>query len=85
MADRILPGPITGTPPAVKEAVCIDTGRVYDSIRDKECLEDLRVFLTHESQSILDCATCVKCRSAEIIWVDTDVEVCKHNRRFIVP
>ena len=24
-----------------KEAVCIDTNRVYDSVSDKNCLEDL--------------------------------------------
>ena len=82
MAERVLPGPITGTPPAIKEAVCIDTGRVYDSVRDKECLEDLRVFLTPESQSVLDCATCVKCRSAEVIWVSTDVEPVPFNRGY---
>ena len=28
-----------------KEAVCIDAGRVYDSCCDRDCLEDLRVYL----------------------------------------
>lgn len=28
---------------ALKEAVCIDAMRIYDSCSDKDCLEDLRV------------------------------------------
>jgi len=80
--NKVFPGPITGTPPAVKEAVCIDTGRVYDSCRDKECLEDLRVYLTCDSQCVLDHANCVKCRNAEVIWVDIDVEPVPFNKGF---
>ena len=30
-----------------KEAVCIDTSRIYDSCSDKDCLEDLRVYFTN--------------------------------------
>ena len=30
----------------IKEAICIDTNRVYDSCADKDCLTDLRVYLT---------------------------------------
>ena len=29
--------------PALKEAVCIDAMRIYDSCSDKDCLEDMRV------------------------------------------
>ena len=46
----------------IKEAICIDTNRVYDSCADKECLKDLRVYLTDRNQCILDNATSVKCR-----------------------
>ena len=38
-------GRVPGVRPGAnfKEAVCIDTNRVYDSVSDKNCLEDLQV------------------------------------------
>ena len=34
----------------IKEAICIDTNRVYDSCADKDCLTDIRVYLTDRGQ-----------------------------------
>jgi len=65
-----------------KEAVCIQTDQVYDSCRDKECLENLRVYLTERGQCLVDKAINVKCRSAEVIWVFSDVEPIQFNRGF---
>ena len=39
---------------SVRESVCIHTKKIFDSCRDKDCIEDLRVYLTRESQAILD-------------------------------
>ena len=33
-----------------KDMVCLDTYRVLDSCRDKDCFEDVRVYLTAEGQ-----------------------------------
>lgn len=79
--NAVLPGPVNGNP-SVKEAVCISTRRVYDSCRESDCLEDLQVTLTDECQAIIDKATSVKFRSAEIIWVSTDIEPITFNRGF---
>ena len=79
--NKVLPGPLVGQH-NFKEAVCINTNKVYDSCRDKDCLEDLRVYLTHCSQAIVDRAINVRCRSAEIIWVYIDVEAVPFNRGF---
>lgn len=65
-----------------KEAVCIQTKQIYDSCKSKECLEDLRVYLTGAGQSIVDNAQSVKCRNAEIIWIFTDVEPVPFNKGF---
>lgn len=81
MSERIQPGPIQGTP-CFKEAVCIQTDKVYDSCREKDCLEDLRVFLTKCGQEVIDNAINVKCRKSEIIWVFSDVEPVPFNRGF---
>lgn len=65
-----------------KEAVCIHTDKIYDSCRDKDCLENLRVYLTAEGQCIIDRAISVKCTKAEIIWVFSDIEAVPFNRGY---
>ena len=65
-----------------KESVCIHTDKVYDSCRDKDCLENIRVYLTANGQSIVDRAINVKCIKAEIIWVFSDIEPVPFNRGF---
>lgn len=80
--NKVLPGPIHGNPPCVKEAVCIHTKRIYDSCRDKECIENLRVYPTRCSQEILDCATSVKARDAKLLWTNIDVREVAFNRGF---
>ena len=66
----------------VKEAVCIDTNRVYDSCADKDCLEDLRLTFTGEAQSLINTATAVRPRHAEVLNVFIDVEKVPFNRGF---
>ena len=65
-----------------KEAVCIHTDKVYDSCRDKDCLENIRVYLTADGQCVVDRAINVKCTKAEIIWVFSDIEPVPFNRGF---
>lgn len=65
-----------------KEAVCIHTDKIYDSCRDKDCLENIRVYLTADGQNVVDRAINVKCTKAEIIWVFSDIEPVPFNRGF---
>lgn len=64
------------------DSVCIQTNKVYDSCRDKECIENIRVYLTESGQSLVDRAANVKCRKSEIIWVYTDVEGLPFNKGY---
>ncbi|MBR5152425.1 MAG: hypothetical protein IKW60_02735 [Clostridia bacterium] len=64
------------------DAVCINTSQIYDSCRDRDCVTDGRVYLTREGQELLDRAINVKIKSAEIIWVFTDVEPLSFNRGY---
>ena len=64
------------------ENVCINTRKIYDSCRDKECIENLRVYLTESGQCLLDRAVNVKVRSAEIVWIYSDVEPIAFNRGY---
>ena len=58
----------------VREAVCISTQKIMDACRDQDCMEDLTVYLTQESQETLECATSVKARSAELLYAEVGVE-----------
>lgn len=81
MPNKVSIGPLCGNQPP-REAVCIHTKKVYDSCRDKECLQDLRVYLTSCSQAILDASIQVKARFAELLWTYIDVEPIPFNKGF---
>ena len=78
MSDRIVPGPLRGNP-GCKEACAIHTMQIYDSCRAKDCLEDLRVYLSHQDQCILDKSVNVKLRRAELIYAFSEVEEVPFN------
>lgn len=61
-------------PEDAQQAMSIDTRKITDSCRDKDCIEDLRVYLTKGSQCILDNAAGAKVRSAELLYTDIEVE-----------
>lgn len=81
MADRILPGPVSGSQP-FREAVSIHTKKIYDACKSKDCIEDVRVYLTRSSQCILDRSMSVKIRCVELLHVFIDVEAIMFNRGF---
>ena len=47
MPERIVPGPVSGVKDNC-EAVCIHTKKIFDSCRDKDCIEDLRFYRSEE-------------------------------------
>lgn len=59
---------------SVKEAVCVHTDKVTDSCLAKDCIEDLRVYLTLASQQVLDAASSARARCVELIHVSINVE-----------
>lgn len=81
MADRVAPGPVEKSA-CIKEAVCIHTRKIFDSCRDKDCVEDLRVYPTCGSQAYIDSAFSVRPRSAELLYVHVNVEEITFNRGY---
>lgn len=67
---------------AFREAVCIDTNRIYDSCADKDCLEDLRVSFSDKTQPIIDNACSIKAKSVDVVKVYMNVEPVPFNRGF---
>ena len=67
-------------PNDIRQCMSIHTRKITDSCRDKDCIEDLRVYLTNGSQAQLDSAANVKVRSAELINAYIDVEPVAFDR-----
>lgn len=67
-------------PQDLKQCMSIHTRKITDSCRDKDCIEDLRVYLTTSSQSTLDSTANVRVRSAELITTYIDVEPVAFDR-----
>ncbi len=72
-------------PEDLRCALSIHTQKITDSCRDKDCIEDLRVYLTRESQGVLDCAAAAKVRCAELIHTAIDVSpVAFHRNHYTI-
>ena len=64
----------------LRQALSIHTRKITDSCRDKDCIEDLRVYLTKSSQTILDTAAGAKVRCADLLYAYIDVEPVAFDR-----
>ncbi len=62
--------------------VCINTNRVLDACRDRDCFEHTRVYLTTSGQEILANSTNVRTKSAKILSAYVGVEEVPFNNGF---
>ena len=81
MSERTNPGP-AAAPADCCEAVCIHTRKIFDSCRDKDCIEDLRFYPTETGQEVLGRAQSVKGGKAELLDIYINVEPVAFNRGF---
>ena len=81
MPDKMMPGPVQDAA-CIREAVCIHTKKIYDSCKDKDCIEDLRFYPTQSSQAAIERAVSIKAGKAELLYVYIDVEPVGFNRGF---
>lgn len=81
MPDRVSPGPVQENA-CIREAVCVHTRKIYDSCKDKDCIEDLRLYPTRESQCYIDNAVSVRAKSAKLLYVTIDVDEITFNKGY---
>ena len=62
--------------------VCIDTKRVLDCCRDRDCFEDAEVFLTEFGEQTLAAATSVRTKAAKTLCVNVNLEEVPFNCGF---
>ncbi len=70
------------TPKNIREAVCIDTRRIYDACSDKDCIQALQVYFTSKDQATIDAASSIKVKSAEVLGAYFDTEPVAFNNGF---
>ena len=84
MADRVVPGPVNDND-CIKEAVCISTRKIMDSCRDKDCVEDLRVYPTVSSLPYIESAFSVRPKCAQLLQCEVSVsEICLNRGYYTV-
>lgn len=71
-----------GTGTSTDKSTCINVDKIYDSARDKDCIEDLRVFVDQNGQSAIDHATNLRCKCADVIWANIAVSDVAFNRGY---
>ena len=79
MSDQFV-GSVSCCSDDLQQALPIHTRKITDSCRDKDCIEDLRVYLTRGSQAILDTAAGAKVRCADLLYTYIDVEPVAFDR-----
>jgi hypothetical protein len=62
-----------------KDAICINSSRIYDSCSSKDCLRDLEVFFPDTASNIND-ASSIKVKSVDILDVTLDVDNVPFNK-----
>ena len=62
--------------------VCIDTKRVFDSCRDRDCFEDTRVYLTEAGEEILANASSIRTKCSKILAAYVGVNEVPFNNGF---
>lgn len=65
-----------------RETVCIETNRVLDSCKDRDCFEDVRVILTDYGQEIIEHSNNVRAKCACVADTHISVEPVQFNRGF---
>ena len=65
-----------------KETVCIDTYRVIDSCRDRDCFCDAKCYLTPFGQDIIERTDNVRAKQAKVISANIDANEVPFNNGF---
>ncbi len=83
MSDhRFSPTPSPGCAKPDARTVCVETNRILDSCRDRDCYENVRVFLTDLGEDIIEHTTQVRVKDACIAWTYIGIDPVQFNRGF---
>lgn len=67
---------------AGRDLVCIETNRILDSCRDRDCFEDVRVLLTDYGYEIIEHTSAVRVRHSELLSANISIDPVRFNCGF---
>ena len=65
-----------------RETICIEANHVLDSCRDRDCYENVQVFLTNYGNEIIERTGNIRVKSSCITWSNITVDPIAFNRGF---
>lgn len=65
-----------------RETVCIDTYRVLDSCRDRDCFKDVKCYLTSFGQDMIERTNTVRTKYAKVLSAYIDIDQVPFNTGF---
>lgn len=69
-------------PGICKESVAIETNRILDSCKDRDCYENVRVFLSDFGNEIIERTSTIRVKSACISWTYIGIDPVQFNKGF---
>lgn len=64
------------------DVCCIEAERIYDSCRDRDCYENIRVNLSDYGRDIITRTGNIRAKDAYIAWTYIDIDKVRFNRGF---
>ena len=65
-----------------RETICIEANHVLDSCRDRDCYENVQVFLTNYGNEIIERTANIRVKNSCITWSNITVDPIAFNRGF---
>ena len=65
-----------------RDVCCIETDRIYDSCRDRDCYENVRVSLSDYGKDIISRTGNIRAKDSYIAWTYIGVDKVRFNRGF---
>lgn len=65
-----------------RDVCCIETNRIYDSCRDRDCFENVRVSLSEYGNDIISRTGNIRAKDAYIAWTYIGLDRVRFNRGF---
>lgn len=82
MAENRFPCAPAGCGNGSREMVCVEANRILDSCKDRDCFENVRVFLTDFGNEIIEHTNSIRVKCAKIVQTSIHLEPVQFNRGF---
>ena len=57
-----------------RDTICIESHRILDACKDKDCFENVRVYLSDFGNELLERTGAIRAKCAEIMWANIGID-----------